>query len=187
MADGEKVPLVFFPRFTTLTSAATFWSTPIDMIEFDTFQLTCFRSVITGGGAPTITFYIQHSADLIEWTDLIASFDPSAGDNVAGTVDKNGLVERRYVRVGVALGVTASPSATVFAIGWAARTVTWTETSAAEGRPVSPSTETGRPASRPGRTEEAERSPAPCRDDEVGPSRERDRWGGTLLPAAAVR
>lgn len=123
MADGEKVPLVFFPRFTTLTSAQAFWTTPIDMIEFESFQLTCFRSVITGGGAPTITFYIQHSADLIDWVDMVGSFDPSSGVNVPGTVDKNGIVERRYVRVGVELGVTASPVATVFVQGWAARTV----------------------------------------------------------------
>ena len=40
MAGGEKVPLVFFPRFTTLTSATTFWTTPIDMIEFENFSLT---------------------------------------------------------------------------------------------------------------------------------------------------
>ena len=123
MAEGEKVPLVFFPRFTTLTSAATFWSAPIDMIEFESFQLTCYRSTITGGGAPTITFYIQHSADLIDWVDLVASFDPSAGVNVPGTVDRNGLIERRYVRVGIELAVTASPTATVFAMGWAARTM----------------------------------------------------------------
>ena len=92
------------------------------MIEFENFSLTCFRSVITGGGSPTIAISIQHSTDLIEWVDMTATFDPSGGTNVEGTVEKMGIVERRYVRVGVTLGVTASPSVTLFIQGWAART-----------------------------------------------------------------
>lgn len=119
---GEKIPIVFFPRFTTLAGdGITYWSQPTDMLPFDTFLLTFYRGPVMGGGAVTFEFYMEHSSDLIHWSEYTPSFDPSPGANVEGWTDKTGGLGERYFRVGVKLG-GASPSATLWALGWASRT-----------------------------------------------------------------
>lgn len=122
--SGEKVPMAFFPRFSTFTSIATYWTQPIDMIGFDEIQLTVFRSVITGGGAPTLLFYIQESADGIEWYNSVPAFDPDGtGTNIAATAQKQLLLQRRFVRMGLEILTGTAPTVTVFAVGWASRTM----------------------------------------------------------------
>jgi hypothetical protein len=119
--EGEHVPLAVFPRFTTLTSATTFWSAPLDLLEFQSWALTFFRSVITGGGSPTILFHVEGSSDLIRWDTVHTPFDPSAS-NVEGSAQRFADTLHRYLRIGVELDGTTSPTVTVYVIGYAVRT-----------------------------------------------------------------
>lgn len=119
--QGEKVPMAFFPRFSTFTSATVFWTQPMDLIGFEQIQLTVFRSMMSGG-TPSLEFYLEESADGNDWEDMTAPFDPAAGlGNVEKTVQKSVIVARRFVRAGLKLMGT-DPLVTVFMIGWAART-----------------------------------------------------------------
>ena len=125
---GERVPVVFQPRFTALTGAAavatTYISTPMDMLAFTLVSVTCSRSKIIGATvAPVVTFQFEQSSDLVAFVDLGAAFDPAAGlGNVLAEVNFMGDVFRRYVRLKITLDNTFDSTVTVFAIGWAART-----------------------------------------------------------------
>jgi hypothetical protein len=122
---GEKVPMAFFPRFSTFTSQTTFWTQPMDLIGFEQLSLTVYRSKITGGVTPTLAFKLQESADGIEWDELVADFDPAnpggGTANTEATEQKSALISRRFVRMGLSQGVSDT-TVTVFAVGWAART-----------------------------------------------------------------
>ena len=121
---GEKVPMAFFPRLSTFTSIAVFWTQPIDMIGFEEIQITAFRSVMTGGGGPTLLMYIQESADGLEWQNGVPPFDPDlSATNLAATIQKQMNVQRRFVRMGLEILTGTAPTVTVFAVGWAARTM----------------------------------------------------------------
>ncbi|MCE9634861.1 MAG: hypothetical protein K8T90_04075 [Planctomycetes bacterium] len=120
--QGEHVPIVFFPRFSTFAGAAgKYYTQPVDMLGFETASITVFRGMITGGGGPTVAFEFEQSTDLIEWESMGPPFDPSSAGNVPATQQVGLPIARRYVRLYVVLG-GADPVITLFAIGWAART-----------------------------------------------------------------
>ena len=123
--EGERVPLVFHPRFTTLTATSPsteYITTPMDMLGFNSISVTTFRTKITGSGTPTIAFAYQQSSDLVSWADLIPVFDPSGGINVAGEMNHDEPIARRYVRLKITIECSAEASVTLFAVGWATRT-----------------------------------------------------------------
>ena len=120
---GEKIPVVFFPRFTTIAGdGIDYYTQPIDMLPFDGGNVEFYRSVITGGGTPAMQFVVQESVDLIVWDDVGTPFDPSSGTNVEGSVPFPFSVARRYMRVGVKIVTGTNPSVTIWAQGWASRT-----------------------------------------------------------------
>ena len=117
-AAGEKVPMVFFPRFTTFVGNTTFSTTPIDMLGFSGFSVTAFRGKMTGT-SPSISFEIQQSADLEDWHDLETAWNVPESTSETRVI----IPSRRYVRMAVILG-GSDPSVTCFAVGYADRTVT---------------------------------------------------------------
>ena len=88
--------------------------------------MTFYRApIVNGGGASaTLDFMIQQSSDLNKWDDAVTPFDPtSPGTNTEGWVDQGFAVNQRFVKVGVKLKTGTDPSVTVWAQGWAARTM----------------------------------------------------------------
>lgn len=126
--DGERVPMVFWARYTVLTAPSggttTYYTTPVDLLGFTDISVTCFRSKIIGGGAPTTEWCFEQSTDLVEWKDLGGTFDPSGGTNVAGEAQREHIISRRYVRLRVSItNSTDDATITLFAVGWGSRSV----------------------------------------------------------------
>jgi hypothetical protein len=131
MSEGERVPVVFWPRFTALTGAAAteprpfteYHTTPMDMLGFNQLSLTVFRSkMVTSSGTPAIEFQFEESTDLVSYAPLGTAFDPTEGVNIEGEKPFVSGIARRYVRLRVRLTGPNDMTATIFAIGWAART-----------------------------------------------------------------
>ena len=124
--SGERVPVVFFPRFTALTGSGgtptEYISTPVDMLGFTFLSVTVFRSKIVHGGLDAILFAFEQSTDLVKFVDLGSPFDPAGGPNVAAEINFLGDIFRRYVRLKVTLDSAADNTGTIFAVGWASRT-----------------------------------------------------------------
>lgn len=119
MAYGEKVPLTFFNRFTTLAGSGTkFFSNPVDFTGFSQSYITIWRGNLVGGTSPTFNVTVQFSADLDEWSDDGANtgIDPGANSSVS----RGFFPDRRYVRLYV--DVTGDAVVTMWATGWAERT-----------------------------------------------------------------
>jgi hypothetical protein len=126
--DGERVPMVFWARYTVLTAPSggttTYYTTPVDLLGFTDISVTCFRSKIIGGGAPTTDWTFEQSSDLVDWADLGSSFDPSGGTNVAGEAQQQNIISRRYVRLRIDItNAAADATMTLFAVGWGSRSV----------------------------------------------------------------
>lgn len=123
--EGERVPIVFHPRFTTLTATSTstaYTTTPMDMLGFNGISVELFRSKITGPATPTIAFQFEGSMDLDGWDDLGSPIDPSSGTNVAGNVLSTQQINYRYLRLRTTVTTTGDSSVTVFVVGYATRT-----------------------------------------------------------------
>ena len=79
--SGERVPVVFFPRFTALTGSGgtptEYISTPMDMLGFTFLSVTVFRSKIVHGDVDGILFAFEQSTDLVKFVDLGLPFDPA--------------------------------------------------------------------------------------------------------------
>ena len=120
MAAGEKVPVVFLPRFTTLAGANTFITTPMDFLGFEKAELTFWRGdYVPGDTVPPapITADFESSADLETWAT--AETVPVPG--TAGLATQVTVVPtQRYLRLSVIQ--TAKQSTTVWCSGYAERT-----------------------------------------------------------------
>ena len=120
MAAGEKVPVVFLPRFTTLAGANTFITTPMDFLGFEKAELTFWRAAYVPGNGVTasaISATFESSADLETWkTVATVTVPPGSGDASQVTVTPT----QRYVRLSVIQGM--DQSTTVWCSGYAERT-----------------------------------------------------------------
>ncbi|MFN0006712.1 MAG: hypothetical protein ACKVXR_02300 [Planctomycetota bacterium] len=134
MSSGERIPIVFYPRYSVLTASpsapatstsTTYYTTPMDMLGFSAFSITAFRSTITGGAIAIATDWtFEESSDLNSWDPTSSAFDPgtSGNPNVGGETQRNEPIVRRYVRLKIVITSAADASMTLFAIGWAERT-----------------------------------------------------------------
>ena len=116
MAVGEKIPMVFFPRFTTITGSDALETTPIDMLGFGQAQMTFWRGEITGT-ATQASFQVQQSADLTIWEDL----GTAVVITTKGATDKGNIgPTQRYIRCTVMLDTNST--CTIWAVGYGERT-----------------------------------------------------------------
>ncbi len=121
MAAGEKVPMVFFPRFSSFVGDGSYYTTPIDMLGFGQFSVSGWRGKLLGTTSPTFGFLLQESADLESWENLDGvAWDPLED----GTDTKTHTPTRRYVRMAVVLATSggSDAQATCWAVGFAERT-----------------------------------------------------------------
>jgi hypothetical protein len=83
--QGPQVPLILVPRFTSLSGARSFATTPVEVSQFSTGTITVWRGDLQGASS-TYKFYLEFSTDAINWTEFLlagpgqAWVDPGAFD-----------------------------------------------------------------------------------------------------------
>ena len=118
MAEGELVPLVLLPRYTTYAGACTagkeFVTIAMDVTQYQTAIVNAWRGKLLGT-SPTIAMVLEESSDQVTWFTCTggASFDPGEETEV----QKNAELNKRWFRIKVTLGGT-SPVATCWAVGF---------------------------------------------------------------------
>jgi len=116
MAQGELVPLVLLPRYTSYVGASTFVTIAMDVTEYQTAIVNIWRGKLTGS-SPTILLTFQESTDQVNWTTCagtnVAAYDP--GQETEGQA--SATIAKRWFRVQVVLGGT-SPAGTCWAVGF---------------------------------------------------------------------
>ena len=77
--EGKLVPVVLYPRFTTLAGEGVqFFTFPLDVEAYEGARLTFWRGPILSSTAPVLRFHIEESMDRDHWTALTgSSFDPA--------------------------------------------------------------------------------------------------------------
>jgi hypothetical protein len=83
MSDqGYQVPVVIYPRFTTLFSSVTFEGYAIDVSAYERANLNLWTSPVGGtGGALAVTFSFMESVDRLTWNlfPAVPPLTPTAG------------------------------------------------------------------------------------------------------------
>ena len=116
MATGEKIPMVFFPRFTTISGTVPFSTTPIDMLGFGKSVMSFWAGEFSGGTSPNVTFKVEQSADLNEWTALGTQPSPVPGQTLVATYEPT----QRYIRCTATLNENVT--VTMWSVGYGERT-----------------------------------------------------------------
>ncbi|MCE9635091.1 MAG: hypothetical protein K8T90_05230 [Planctomycetes bacterium] len=70
--QGELVPVVMFPRFTTLIGEADYETAALDVTDFDRAVLS-FEQGVTFPGGGTMTVYFEDSHDGDRWFPLASA------------------------------------------------------------------------------------------------------------------
>lgn len=95
--EGELIPLVMIPRYTTYTGADTFVTAPLEVSAYDTAILSFWTSDLAGDDT-TCEAALEESHDAYSW-DQIGS--PLAGDHPA-VVNTRDLT-KRWMRMRITL------------------------------------------------------------------------------------
>lgn len=112
---GELTPLVLLPRHTTYAGASVFVTIAMDVTEYSSALVNCWRGKLVGTDTPTFLMLFEESSDQLNWTacDAMASFDPGQETEV----QKAPTLTKRWFRVKATLGGTG-PVATCWAVGF---------------------------------------------------------------------
>jgi hypothetical protein len=113
---GELVPLVMFPRFSTLCGSGTYATLGMDVTEFQNAILNCWRGALYAG--TTFSMAFEESTDGVNWTNCTgaAPLDPTSTETQV-----TAQLKKRWFRVTVTLGGSPTPAiyaATCWAIGY---------------------------------------------------------------------
>jgi hypothetical protein len=116
--EGQHVPVVLFPRFTSLVGQALFYGFAIDVSEYAAAELSLWRGLLIdpGGGVPTFKFYFQESTDRDSWQACYGTssgYDPGDDTEIAASFK----FRKRWFRAYVNLQGT-NPSVTCWAQGF---------------------------------------------------------------------
>jgi len=114
MAEGEQVPLVLLPRWTTFAGANTFVTVGLEVTDFDKAVVNVY--VQPGAGTtPTFTVSFEESTDQDNWSacsgGTATAVTPSIETQFTPTIT------RRWFRIKVTLGGT-NPVMSCWAIGF---------------------------------------------------------------------
>ncbi|MGE0190459.1 MAG: hypothetical protein AB7T63_00310 [Planctomycetota bacterium] len=86
MADkGQQVPVVIYPRFTTLFGTLALASYPIDVSPYEAITLNWWTTALGGTGGPTCSMTFFESIDRISWEPFsgVSPLVPVAGTEVS--------------------------------------------------------------------------------------------------------
>jgi len=80
--DGRQVPVILFPRFTTLLGQGgdVFSTLPLDVTAFETARITLWRASLQGTSTPTLKFFFDESTDRDTWATCTDT--SSAGEQI---------------------------------------------------------------------------------------------------------
>ena len=125
MSTGEKVPIVFFPRFSTIVSTTEYITTPIDMLGFSSYEVQAWRGEISSPSSGLdLKIRMEESADLTTWTSI------SGAETTVGMGNPVEIAQQtpsmRYVRAVAYIdgwSGTTDGSVTFWAVGYAIKTV----------------------------------------------------------------
>lgn len=70
--------VVFFPRYTAFVGTTALYTAPLDARAYAEVDLLGWQGTGLGGTPASVSFTLQHSADLENWVDETA-FSPTAG------------------------------------------------------------------------------------------------------------
>lgn len=114
MAQGELVPLVLVPRFSTYAGATEFVTIAMDVTQYQNAIVNAWRAVLLGT-SPTFLMELQESSDQVNWTTCTGGtgFDPGQTTEV----QKNAELNKRWFRIKVILTGTGVV-ATCWAVGF---------------------------------------------------------------------
>ena len=116
MAQGELVPLVLVPRYTSFVGASAFVTIAMDVTEYQSAILNVWRGKLTGT-TPTVGLTFQESSDQVNWTTCagtnVNGYDPGQETEGQSTV----TLGKKWFRVEVLLGGT-TPAGTCWAVGF---------------------------------------------------------------------
>ena len=115
---GELVPLVLFPKFTTLSGQTTFTTVALDVSSYQSARVGFWRGPVMSNGAVAANF--EESMDQLNWTSCPgAPIDWDPGQSTEGQADCS--LTKQWFRMRVALseymGGGTDVSTTCWALG----------------------------------------------------------------------
>jgi len=116
MAEGELVPLVMLPRFSTYSGQTSFVTVAMDVTEYQNAILNVWRGPVTNAG--TFKIFFEESTDQVTWSTCAGTSgtgeDP--GDNTE--LQYTAQLKKRWFRVKITIGASADASVTCWAVGF---------------------------------------------------------------------
>jgi hypothetical protein len=105
--NGEILPLVMLPRYTSFVGATSFKTAPLESSAFANATLTLWRGKLVGTGTPTFTAFFETSNDTVTWSSLVpAGVDPGEDTAlVVATPLKQAWFRLKIVLTGTNVGV----------------------------------------------------------------------------------
>ena len=110
--EGELVPVVLIPRFTTYIGSSAFASLALEVERFSGGSVSLWRGPLIGTGSPTFTAFMETSEDGVDWVSQngATGYSPGANGFLPVTLGTLGLPRRlfriRVVLTGTGVAVT---------------------------------------------------------------------------------
>lgn len=118
--DGKYVPVILYPRFTTLVGEGVeFFTFPLDIAAYEGARLTFWRGPLLGT-LPQMKFYLEESIDRQIWSTC--SGIPATGFEIseATEAEKQFTFSKKWFRA-MAILVGANATGTCWAQGFLVR------------------------------------------------------------------
>lgn len=115
---GIQVPVVLYPRFTTLYGTLALEGYPIDVSAYEAIHLNTWTTPVGGGGVASLTLHFFESLDRVEWEPIpgTAPLSPTPGVETPKQIK----LGNRWFRVSVVM-TGADPIATLWLEGFLIR------------------------------------------------------------------
>ena len=116
--EGQLVPIVLFPRFTSLLGATTFYGFAYDVRAYSAVRVTMWRGPLVGDPSATFKFYFEESTDRVNW---VACNGTASGEDPGENAESQGsfAVTHRWFRSLVTMqGLSPPPGVTCWAQGF---------------------------------------------------------------------
>jgi hypothetical protein len=115
MAQGELVPLVLLPRYSSYVGASDFVTIAMDVTEYQTAIVNCWRGILEAG--VTLVFTFQESTDQVTWSNCAGTNTVNYNPGVETEGQASATLAKKWFRVKVTLAGTG-PAGTCWAVGF---------------------------------------------------------------------
>ncbi len=114
---GELVPLVMFPRFTTLVGDSVFVTVGMDVTNFSSAIVNVWRGALIGTGTPGVKFYFDESTDQVTWTTCSGTSGSGQAPSAGNEAQYTATLTKRWFRIRAELG-NADNAVSCWAVGF---------------------------------------------------------------------